>query len=74
MAKAGRNRAYPLDGNEKELLGRTRERLQVRWGGECRVAKVNINGLRETDRGDALALFLLEFHINVRVATETHRR
>ena len=74
LAKAGRNRENRLDENGKELLSKTREALQVRWGVECRIATVNTDGLRDVERRDALVLFHLEFHINICVATETHLR
>ena len=59
LAKAGRNRENRLDENGKELLSKTREALQVRWGVECRIATVNTDGLRDVERRDALVLFLL---------------
>ena len=42
------------------------------WGAECRLATLNVNGVRSASRCDSLALFLVDFRIKVCVRTETH--
>ena len=38
------------------------------------MATINVNGLREAEKKDALALFLIDFRVAVCVVSETHLR
>ena len=63
-----------LDEIEKTCLKEIASQMKTQWGTECRLATINANGVRDSVKRDALALFLPDFFIDVCVVTETHLR
>ena len=51
------------------MLAEVGKSLSIRWGDECRLVTINANGVRTTEKRDALALFLIDFRIAVCVVS-----
>ena len=61
LNKAQDSVAKRLTEEENRMLVELMKTMYVPEGRECRLATINANGLNESDKKDALALFLVNF-------------
>ena len=63
-----------LHGAESHILADLISTMKAPRRQECRLATINANGLRRPSKKEAVALFLYDFSISIRVVSETHLR